>query len=56
MVENDIPVKVLFMTNDIISTHLSNFCNKSKTEQYYPTMLKIADLTPLHKKRRENSN
>ena len=50
MVENDIPVKVLVMTNDIISTHLSNFFNKSKTEQYYPTMLKIADVTPLHKK------
>ena len=50
MVENDISVKVLVMTNDIISTHLSNFFNKSKTEQYYPTMLKIADVTPLHKK------
>ena len=50
MVENDIPVKVLVMTNDNISTHLSNFFNKSKTEQYYPTMLKIADVTPLHKK------
>ena len=50
MVESDIPTRVLAMTNDIVSNHLSNFFNKSKTEQHYPTKLKITDVTPLHKK------
>ena len=50
MVENDIPTKILLKTNDIVSNHLSNFFNQSKKQQHYPTMLKIADVTPLHKK------
>ena len=50
MLENDIPSKMLVKTNDIISNHLSNFFNKSKNEQLYPTTLKVADVTPLHKK------
>ena len=50
MVENDIPTKILLKTNDIVSNHLSNFFNESKKQQHYPTMLKIADITPLHKK------
>ena len=50
MVENDIPTKILVKTNDIVSNHLNNFFNKSKNKQHYPTMLKLADVTPLHKK------
>ena len=50
MVQNDIPTKILIKTNDIVSSHLSNFFNKSKNIQHYPTMLKVADVTPLHKK------
>ena len=50
MVENDIPTKILLKSNDIVSNHLSNFFNQSKKQQHYPTMLKIADVTPLHKK------
>ena len=36
IIENDILPK----TNDIVSNHLSNFFNKSKNEQDYPTLLK----------------
>ena len=50
MVQNDIPTKILIKTNDIVSSQLSNFFNKSKNIQHYPTMLKLADVTPLHKK------
>ena len=50
MIANDIPTKILAKTNDIVSNHLSNYFNKSKNEQDYPTLLKIADVTPLHKK------
>ena len=50
MGENDIPTKILLKTNDIVSNHLSNFFNHSKKQQHYPTMLKIADVTSLHKK------
>ena len=50
MVQNDIPTEILIKTNDIVSSHFSNFFNKSKNIQHYPTMLKVADVTPLHKK------
>ena len=50
MVQNDIPTKILIKTNAIVSSHLTNFFNKSKNKQHYPTMLKVADVTPLHKK------
>ena len=50
MVENDIPTKILVQTNDNVSNYISNFFNQSKNKQLYPTTLKIADVTPLHKK------
>ena len=50
MVENDIPTKILVQTNDIVSNYIRNFFNQSKNKQLYPTTLKIADVTPLHKK------
>ena len=50
MAQNDVPTKILIKTNDIVSSHLSNFFNKSKNNQYYSSMLKVADVTPLHKK------
>ena len=50
MLENDIPTNILVKTNDIVSNNLSKFYNKSKNEQEYPIILKIADITPLHKK------
>ena len=55
MVENDITTKILVQTNDIVSNYIINFFNQSKNKQLYPTTLKIADVTPLHKKRGKNS-
>ena len=48
--ENDIPIKMLVKSYDIISKHLSDCYNNSKNLQYYPTSLKLADVTPVHKK------
>ena len=47
--EDDIPAKILIGTNDIISSHLSKIYNSSKNSQHFPTSLKNADLTPIHK-------
>ena len=48
-VENDIPIKVLVGTYDIVSQHLSEIYNTSKNEKKYPLSLKVADVTPIHK-------
>ena len=47
--ENDIPAKTLIGTNDIISTYISKIYNSSKNSEEYPTSLKTADVTPIHK-------
>ena len=49
-VEQDIPVKMLIVTNDISSCYLTNIYNESKEEQIFPDSLKLADVTPIHKK------
>ena len=49
-VGNDIPIKMLIETNDIVSNHLTKICNDSKTEQIFPESLKFADVIPIHKK------
>ena len=41
---------MLVKSYDIISKHLSDCYNNSKNLQYYPTSLKLADVTPVHKK------
>ena len=48
--QNDIPVKMLVKSYDIISKHLSDCYNESKIQKDYPTSLKLADVTPVHKK------
>ena len=48
--ENDIPIKVLIDTNDIVSLFLSTIYNNSKNATKYPINLKLADVTPIHKK------
>jgi hypothetical protein len=48
--QNDIPIKMLIKSYDIISNHLSDHYNKSKNQQIYPTTLKLADVIPVHKK------
>ena len=46
---DDIPAKLLIGTNDIISGYLSKIYNDSKNSEKYPTSLKTADVTPIHK-------
>ena len=48
--ENDLPAKILICSNDIISPHLSTIYNNSINANTFPTNLKSADVTPLHKK------
>ena len=48
--ENDIPTKILMGSNEIVSDYLSHIYNKSKNENNYPHSLKLADVTPIHKK------
>ena len=52
--ENDIPTKILIRSGDIVCGHLTNIYNNSKIENEYPYSLKVADVTPIHKKRRKN--
>ena len=48
--ENDIPTKILIRSGDIVCGHLTNIYNNSKIENEYPYSLKVADVTPIHKK------
>ena len=50
IIEDDIPTKILIETNDIVSYHLCTLYNKAKNNQNYPTPLKLANVTPIHKK------
>ena len=52
--ENDIPAKTLIGCNDIISGYISNIYNESKESEKYPTSLKTADITPIHKEKEKN--
>ena len=54
--ENDIPTKILIKSGDIVYGHLINIYNNSKIENKYPQSLKVADVTPIHKKRRKDLN
>ena len=47
--ENDIPIKVLLGTNDIVSSYISKMYNESKNSDSFPKALKKADITPIHK-------
>ena len=49
-IENDIPTKILIGSRDIVCGHLSNIYNNSKNDHKYPRTLKLADVTPFHKK------
>ena len=50
-VENDIPAKILIGANDIVSGYLTSMYNDSKNSQCYPTSMKRADVTPIHKEK-----
>ena len=49
-IENDIPIKILISSSDIVCTHLSHIYNSTKNDNIYPQSLKLADVTPIHKK------
>ena len=50
-VENDIPIKILIGSNDIVSGHIAKMYNKSKNLENFPNSLKFADITPIHKEK-----
>ena len=49
-VDNDIPSKMLLVTNEISSIYLSKIYNFSQADQRFPDSLKNADVIPIHKK------
>jgi retron-type reverse transcriptase len=55
--KNDIPIKFLLGTNDIICKPLANIYNTAKNSEQFPSSLKTADVTPLPKDReKDNKN
>ena len=49
-IENDLPAKVLIGSSDIVDEYLSSIYNNAKNKNTYPQQLKLADVTPIHKK------
>ena len=47
---NNIPTKILVENSDIISPFITDIYNKSKSRSEFPASLKLADITPAHKK------
>ena len=54
-IKNDIPVRALIGTNDIVSNHLKNVFNSSLEKEKFPTSLKEADITPIYKDKERTS-
>ena len=56
--QDDIPVKILKLNNDIFSQYLSQIFNESIEATNFPNELKYADITPVYKKsnRHEKEN
>ena len=44
------PAKILIGSSDIINNYLSSIYNNAKNDSIYPEQLKLADVTPIHKK------
>ena len=47
---NNIPTRILVENCDIISPFITDIYNNSKTKSEFPATLKLADITPAHKK------
>ena len=47
---NNIPTRILVENCDIISPFITDIYNESKTKSDFPVSLKLADITPAHKK------
>ena len=50
--ENDIPIKILISSNDIIAKHLAEIYNNSKNNENYPCSPKLGTITPIYKNTR----
>ena len=48
--QNNIPIKQLKESSDVICEVLSNIINKEILNGTFPKELKLADITPIHKK------
>ncbi len=48
---NDIPINIIKSCNDIISPYLTNLLNGSIENNIFPDSLKLAEVTPAHKKK-----
>ena len=55
-VENDIPVKILIESHDVVSTYLSDLYNRSKLLSNYPSPLKLGTVIPINKKSAKTLN
>ena len=51
VMDNDIAIKTLIGTNDIISGHFSKIYNHSINSNEFPSSLKTADVTPVYKEK-----
>ena len=49
-VPNDIPVKILNCSSNIVSSYLSTIYNVAKNDCNFPETLKCANVIPIHKK------
>ena len=47
---NDIPTKVLILSNEIVSDYLTAIYNRSENVKNFPESLKLANIIPVHKK------
>ena len=47
---NNIPTRILVENSDIISPFITDIYNESSSKSEFPNSLKLADLTPVHKK------
>ena len=45
---NSIPTKVLHLLQDQISNHLTTICNLSFSTRFFPSILKTAEVIPIH--------
>ena len=48
--QDDIPVNILKLNNDILSQYLSQIFNKSTEAANFPNESKYTDITPVYKK------
>ena len=48
--QDDVPVKILKLNNDIFSQYLCQIFNESIEAANFPNELKYADITPVYKK------